>query len=414
MHIKRSTFTNFSKKLFIEETLMHIYCFFLILGTKINNIDMTSVVAILFFVFILRERLQHLKYHKIINILLVLLGILTLHSFLSVMLNHSLDYQLFFRYIRCTINVISITFVVYNCRLSPICILKIVRNILLIQAVCIILGAINLEIAQVLTRYSNFNKELRLFRNSGLLAGFDIAGLLMCLGFCINLVYRILIKKKQMVGFIVFITSILFTSRFSMLLLAAIMFLSLLILWKHKCYAEFTILLVPLCTLVILATILVSTTVTGLSEEHVLGVESYILMKLEVWINKFSVSDIYSIINQHFDFSKLSHLWFGDGILIDADPGYTITIYSIGLIGCLESISYFLIVYLKARPNKAMYDNSSNLLCFSIFIWFIIVIFFDLKNNYFFTRNITELGMILWILLLRMRREQQNELKIHC
>lgn len=126
-------------------------------------------------------------------------------------------------------------------------------------------------------------------------------------------------------------------------------------------------------------------------------------------MDSYADTNIESTFLNHFNFDGLSltNIIFGIAANVNQDPGYTTTIYSIGIIGLTLSMIWYLKVFVdtfrvKNQLIKQKYNfREINYINQIIVIMILITFGLSIKNNYFFTGTYFEILVIFISLLYR-------------
>lgn len=381
-----------------------IYFFFILYGPKFGTYVDTSIifgfVGIIFCLF------TQVKINKRYIIYIIMLLFILMYLLCVMIIYENFDVVLIGRYIRALVSMCSIWLVITHTKASAYDLQNCLIFVLLIHAVAVILtGVINIEWQHDISWFTGYQKKLHLYRSTGLMMGFDMAGLLCILGFLLALTQTNSTHKlKYYICEIVFVFAIFFTSRFSMTILLLCAFVFYYIYREDKSKRiERMLCLMFICLGIIPVLLLLSSTTTIFASIQSLLVETF----PKTWglvtkfISSYNETDLAIVTSNHFDFTELTEMQiiFGSGINGGGDPGYTRMIYAIGIFGLILSMLFYLIIVIDVIKQNKIIKNTQNWysyrqISFIIVMMFSLMLILDFKNIYFFTTTYFEIFII--------------------
>jgi hypothetical protein len=394
---------------YMHEAVLFIYFFFIVFGAKIGFLDVSFFAGLVGIVFALRKY-PRLCFNKKILFLAFLIIMIMGIALLSILINQVTEVTWVLRYIRVLVNFISIYLVISTLNIRPQRLLKIIINILLIHAVVVIIGAINIDFQAFISNFTGYSKSTRVGRSTGLTIGFDIAGILVSIGFIGTVILRIISNKSKVLQLLIFAIAGMLTTRFTMILILAMLLVGIFIFKKYKCRIELFLCttLFTLSALISVSIFTISVNLGGVYNKIVVGNDFIggLVFKL---VDSYHKTNFSQVTQSHYDFESLNNWFIGDGYLYTADPGYTITLYSMGILGVLLSLLFYL--YILRICFKSSTNNYGKNMRILVTAWVLVVIVFNAKNSYMFTRNISEVGFILFFIFMSFN-EWNNKLSL--
>jgi hypothetical protein len=397
--------------LMLGNVLAFIFVFFSIFGMKIAYFDLSIFIPCSIVLLYLANR-------PLLNFdgkLLVAAGLVaTLLSYQTIiqLIYHTFDFDSLLRLVRALLVCILLAVVVGCGFFSRDQILSAVFYSLLLHVFMIDAAALFYPLNDFLSSISG-NEKIRPLRASGLLAGFDIAGLLCLLGL-LMLLLKIHIPNsiwKLIIFCFVFVLGSFFTSRVSMaILLIFLGFFFLVYIFDKKTKSSRKFLLVPVFMI-----------------SGYIFIAEYLIPIVEVTftLGIFDVSNILreEIISRHAVQSSESFLWsdmlylpnsfvatvFGTGSdELQSDVGYVKDIFRYGIVGMIFSFLIYYYLYSIGRGFLRLSCDKNYLLLLRIV--FVLVFILTFKNNYFFTRAIFPVILLL-VCIPIVRRGRGSSMK---
>lgn len=385
---------------------IYIYLFFLLYGPKLFGYVDTSILANAAALFFLSN--LSLKLTPILNILaLWILFIIACYMGVAIYYD-TVDIVFLGRLIRSLVSFFCVYgFCSYYANEPLENKLNWITNVLLIHAIIVIVSAVFfIELQEYLSIISDYNKRPRLFRSTGLMAGFDMAGLICNVG-----VVTVLIKKKfNLILFLIFFTAVIFTSRFSILTLFCVLILYIIAIRTDGGIFKFTCVLLTLLPIGLVGFILFVLTTSG------------IFFDMDIPLLK-TVSSLFTEISWTYAQTDLSEttktqlvfpdsfftFLFGLGFYGGGDPGYVRIINCVGFLGLCSMMLWHVYLF-----YAFFYTNSLVLSCkkqkiFLGFFFIAVLIFLNFKNSYFYTGTFFELILYLCYNYMLSKKQIKNE-----
>lgn len=381
-----------------RKCIVFIYVFFLFFGPKIGEyIDSSIVASILTILFIAKKNhskisLDTYVVRRITGILLIIL-----YTIIVSIYNRYFDITFYGRMIRSLCSIFSIYLFIHNTSISRKEINDIVIYVLLIHAIIVLVSAtVFIDLQYFLRPFNGYRKKIRQYRSTGLMMGFDMSGVLCNLG----LVLVLSKKNLNIVHFLIFSISTLFTSRFSVIFLIVVTLAYMFVNRKNAdTRMKKIILFVTIIPTAVFSFLLLSITISDLGFfQSSLSTTFPTIYRFAATVNYAykSTETLNMMGTKHF---MLNSDWFltlvGTGIYGGADPGYTRIINCIGIIGLIIVILWhyysFRGVIVHSRITNQS-DKYSRIFIFGSLI--LVLVLLDFKNCYFFTGTFFEFMMI--------------------
>lgn len=389
-----------------KEMLLFLYFYFVVFGNKLGSVDFNfsvSVLGILVVIYNKRSIVFPIVCRKLFLIIVSVFSI----ALISSLYNGNLDFNSVFRYIRVGISFLSIVLVVMNSRITYIRALEMLITVILIHSIISVLGAFNLDFQRLISSFTGYSRVYHLGRSTGLTIGFDIGGIISLIGLFLVSVYIIITGKKRTLSLIIFSLAAVLTTRFNMVLFLITLVILFFLFKKYKRRYELALIVMLFSFIGIISLSIIGSTILVNNGYNVPSIiydfDSTIARTLQY---SYAQSDITKVIDHHYDFSKINNWFIGDGYIPSVDPGYTITIYSIGIVGLVMSVVFYFTIIRNCTVKFFGQAIEMKLIAFSLVYWVVVVLAMSAKNNYLFTRNISELGFIM--LCIYMNYKGQN------
>ena len=395
----------FLKKNTVKNFGLFLYIFMLIFGPLIGLFDLSIIFSLLGILVSLAVKTSFKIKINPQMILIYTIILLTLITTISFLYNNTFNIVLLIRPLRVGLNILSTSMVISTFSVNSKFIIRAVIYSILIHAIIVLISANNADLQVSLSHITGYNKMPVVYRSSGLTPGFDISGLIICLGFFLSVIDRVLYHRNNIIIQIVLSIAVLFTSRFSIILYGSVLLISLYFFKKNKCGLEYY--LFSFVTMVIfiiglsLASMSIATSNLNLNYSN-----RFFNIK---WINDivislrsaYAFSDVNKIAGNHFDLSELNNWLIGDGYYPSVDPGYTVSIYSTGFIGLVFSLSFYVyILIFSIKKYKSSKDLNSQMVSIYLIFWALCILIFNFKNDYFFSSYTNEMGVIILSVLM--------------
>ena len=226
-----------------------VLLFVIIYGFSISDVDMrypALLTCAIFLFFSIKKIVFPVEFLKVLLFLLALSS----YSLIISTFHQTADYFETFRYLRCMVSTIVIFLFVWKYDLCPQKMVKILRVLLLLNAVSVIMGIVWPEFKNIILPISQYHKFFTAYRSTGLLNGDDAAGFFIMFGLVLETVRSIYYKKNLLTKsvFIYAIASI-FVSRFTVVFVTLVLFIDLFLLFYKRNYKQavgLLILLIPI------------------------------------------------------------------------------------------------------------------------------------------------------------------------
>ena len=233
----------------------------------------------------------------------------------------------------------------------------------------------------VIHDFIGFSKSHKDFRSTGLTMGYDVNGLILL----ITGYYLYLVRGKTLVSFVVFIVA-LFTSRVTIILsLLSLIVITIMKIGQRKNIAR--------------GIVLIAGVSIGLYSFYQ-SMGRFLLASVTLTQSSDLISTSYSrttskgLLETLFVVPGDVITWiFGRSIFPKTDSGYLQMIFACGMLGLIMTIFYyFSLRSLALRNLKGLKFNSGKLFINLIFFFTFLL---SIKNQYFFTRGIFELTVLI-------------------
>ena len=376
----------------------YIYIFFILFGPKVGSYIDTSILANLcvFFLFT-KKRAYRFSIDSRVTQLLQGLVILIVYSVFISLINSHIDIVFYGRMVRTICSICGLWVFIKESGCSKARLEEVLTNILIIHALFIIISAVfYTDMQEKLRWFTAYDKHVRQYRSTGLMAGFDMAGLLCNIGILLVLIN----EKFNIVKYMIFSLAVMFTSRFSLVSYVVLAALYLIMI-KNKSIERLKkiVLLATLIPITLFGLCVFALTTTNtLFSGNVSWIESS-FPRIYNWAlsvnDAFARSDGQFVFRQQFQFSDdLFDLIFGKSVYGGGDPGYTRFINAIGILGLVGVLAWH-IRLLKTILKTKCTLNENNIKKFKLLCFSIIIIGLDFKNSYFFTGTFFEVMLLM-------------------
>lgn len=355
-----------------------VFIFTLIFAPKIGPIDFSLVIPFLLLLTCLRLDLKigsvELKFFLLFSAVLI-------YQFSISFYNGVPDIQPIARLVR---GLLQALFLYLFMASSPLVRIKngidIFYYCAIAHSIIVVLGAVIPELNLILSLISG-NEKSPSFRSSGLLAGFDISGMISA----IALLYFQLFKSNGSVSFkdVLFLTfiflSCVFTSRVSIFLGGLILcFILVNFLKSKRLPLSFKLISGLFFTVYIFSFIICSIIIIEFSfEVGIIEIPTSFYSQLAY---VFAANSYETLLNMFFLPDTFLNTLFGLGQEVGkTDVGYVINVYRFGVVGMfLAGITYIYAVFSIRRGNMRRF----------LYLFLAIMLLLNFKNDYFFVRGI--------------------------
>lgn len=396
---------------------LFLFAFTMIFSFNIHGTDLKILIYAFWIIKIGIKKINNVNRKIKINLyefkLIVLIMIIIFYVMFITLINQHNEISVSLRYFRAILSFIVIILFFQDKKYEPKVVINTIEMILLIHSISIIIGVIFPNFKDYIVFISNYEKKFLEARSTGLVSGYDFAGLLCNLGLILNFLVNIINKKKIItIKTIIFIMAAAFTSRYSMVV-------TILILVTVFIYEIFKLnireiirigkYVIPLCLLIFLFLIL--TTELNVDLRRTLFDQIPIMKKLYNEII-YSYADYSgrSTVTNHYYIDPNINLIFGEGYIPkNVDPGYIRNLYFMGIIGILLQGLFYFIIFLYANKMRKINSNKE-IKIIALFIMFMIIALFvmEFKLTFIFSSITFELMIILLVYLLSYKESIPN------
>jgi hypothetical protein len=383
-----------------KNIIYFILIFLIVFGNKINNIDISILSA--FLGLLLTSSLKKIKINVIFIRMTIILSIIIIYILFMFIFNYKPSNYFVLRYLRAFLGLLFIPFFAQSYPIENKNKIKYLIFVLLIHSIFTIFGSFNLDFQRYISLFTGYDKTIRFFRSTGLTIGYDMSGLINILGFFLSIIYIVYNKNKLIIRLFpyIFFLSAFLTSRVNIFLIILFTFLiSLYLINKNKkIYGYFLlflfiIMLIPAIILIDITTN-INLQITNLLIEIFPSIGNFV-SSIETYFSNYLVENIFK---QQYNFSEINNIFFGDMQNPSLDPGYTKSIYMIGIFGIILILFYYFyiikIVKLMRKTFKKNMNYFFNDISIFIIVSVIIILFLNFKNLYFHTRYVDQIILI--------------------
>lgn len=378
-----------------KEVEAFVFFTMLFFSPKIGSyLDLSLITGLLM---ILISGSGMIKISKLSRRLVFLIIFMVVYDLIISAINLTIDVTFVGRMIRSLISVIAIEMYLKSRKINRLEALGLLSNVLLIQAILVILtSTIFVSWQENLRIISSFATHVRKYRSTGLLTGFDISGLVCVLG----LIFTVSCRKTgviELLKIISFIVATFFTSRFSLVFLFVVLTFYVILTFKNrsKRLLRFVFIIASILCALFAFTLFAST-----SKNHLLMIS---LPENLSWINEivdkiqvaYASSDIEDgfMRNWNMPSDPLGQI-FGLGTYGGGDIGYVRMVNSTGIIGLLFTIYWHFYLFRSSLSLDIKIKELKKEHVFIVASFLFVIVFMDFKNCYFFTSTFFEIMMI--------------------
>lgn len=396
---------------------LFLFAFTMIFSFNIHGTDLKILIYAFWIIKIGIKRINNINREIKINLyefkLIVLIMIIIFYVMFITLMNQHNEIGVSLRYFRAILSFIVIILFFQDKKYEPKVVINTIEMILLIHSISIIIGVIFPNFKNYIVFISNYEKKFLEARSTGLVSGYDFAGLLCNLGLILNFLVNIINKKKIItVKTIIFIIAAAFTSRYSMVITMLILIMVFLYeIFKLNIREILRIgkYVIPLCLLIFLFLIL--TTELNVNLRKTLFDQIPMMKKIYNEII-YSYADYSgrSTVSNHYYIDPNINLIFGEGYIPkNVDPGYIRNLYFMGIIGILLQGLFYFIIFLYANKMRKINSNKE-IKIIALFIMFMIIALFvmEFKLTFIFSSITFELMIILLVYLLSYKESIPN------
>ncbi|WP_316269293.1 hypothetical protein [Claveliimonas bilis] len=373
----------------------------IIYGFSAFGTDMRYPFLVIAFFYLCVKSKEFCVPKSILNILIFLLGS-SLYSMIVAVLNSTGDYFETLRFCRCIITCIIIAVFVRCYRLQPTQALRLIEIILFLNAVVILITVLLPDTKPMFQVINQYTKSYSRWRAIGLLNGEDAAGFFCNLGMIIETIIRIYNKKKLISWkVIVYVVATIFTSRMAILFLVAILVIDFVIACRRREYESafgIVMVLLPIGLVGGILWIITTNVALGLRETVYNAFPFLRTLYSELTVGYLDYGEYSGAVSRHFSLEGLDffQIIFGAGYRtgLRRDIGYIKTIYSIGVVGVIAELSFYIrsmnLVNIKRFDDEYTYIR----VIYGIFV--LLLILWEMKNSFIFSNGVFELYILLF------------------
>lgn len=399
-YIKRIVYE--SKTSNLEITL---FLFSMVFLTEINGLDIRIFVS-LFWLFraliLARTRGNSITLKPIyMKYTIFLVGIIS-YSLFIVLINQSYYFFAPLRYLRALLTLLTIVIYMNTTNVKPQAFVDAAINCLLIHAVIILAEMVNSNIENYISVISGYSIRSIDYRKSGLVAGYDTAGTFVNIGFVISTISLIVSNcKKYIWPSCVFAIAVFMTSRLSSVILVVILFLFSFIAKKYKRtgVSIFLAVILGVTGTAALIFLVLSMQIAPSLQETILSNVPFIQELFSKMTINYSNYDVFHVISSQISIPTGFSFFWGLAEPAGVDPGFIKTIYSIGYIGLVAVLGFYLHLFIRStkrlknitRPDELKFEQ---VCLYSSVFMLAILMFMDIKLSFLFATGTYELAII--------------------
>lgn len=378
----------------LDSALCFLFVSFAILGYKISYFDLQIFVPCVILIATSISGKKILFNKDILSICGLTAALLVYQSFLQIIVA-DFDLDSLLRLLRALIFCILMAAVVGSNSFSSIEIKNSIFITLLFHAITINLAATVPSVNEFFSQLSE-NDRVRPFRASGLLAGFDMAGLLCIIGttMLLSRTYRPRIAANYVLYLLIFAVGCYFTSRVTLGLLFVI-YIAYFIPFLFRERSIIKRFLISMLAGVLLVYVFQKYFLPIIDVTFSLGYFNVDRDLREEIVSRHAVQNTDSFLWSDMIFfpTNFWEICFGTGVDAPSDVGYIKDVFRYGLLGVgLSFVIYFKIYRIGIRGARI---NKRETYLSMIKMSFLLILLLTFKNNYFFTRTIFPLIFLL-------------------
>lgn len=379
---------------FGKDFLCFLFIFPFLFGNKIGYFDLSIFVPLIILI-VIRDNVR--KFDKKFVISAIMIAVLLTYQIFLQLIWHVSDIDSILRLSRALIACFIVAAFANTTLFSAHQIIRVLFYALLIHSIVVVVAAL-VEPINIALAYFSDNQRVLPSRASGLLAGYDIAGLFCVIG-SLMLSFKIYLPRNNFIYTIfqiIFGVGCFFTSRISialfLLFFIPINFLSLANS-KVSILFKFVVFSISFVAIGFIFWKYIAPIVDVTFSLNLISVDDDLFSKITA-SNAVQSSNEFLWADMFFLPSGVLNSIFGTGTeALQSDVGYIKDIFRYGFIGVFYSI--FIYGYLYHHAKKALkLKRWKNYLKFLAIIFFLIF-FMTFKNNYIFTRGIFSLILLI-------------------
>jgi hypothetical protein len=388
--------------------LNHLITYFVLFNNfyafRISGIDFLVFGNFFGLILLLRKKIIISK-----NALFLCFILLINIGYISILLLSTGVSELFIinRLIRTLVGIILLSLIFDNLKLSSKYLIKALFIILLINSVTIILQTVFPSFEQFYGKLIQYPKPLFIYRSIGLIGGYDAAGFVCAIG--LSLSYLLIIyqpQNKYYLASFVFFISICLTGRTGMVVGTFITIFFLLFNFKNKPGSISFFKIFFLCSFIILISKSIYELINFSLETDITTIPRILFFD----INEFDAAYASQTPKVWSEMWKLPNtFWetlFGTGVNPNIDIGYVNMIHMVGVFGLLLTFLFYAFIlrclhkfFILGSNLDKLSNESFKILTKLFIIIFALLIVYNMKHLYFFSRNFTEIIVIIFLTL---------------
>lgn len=380
-----------------------LFIFTMVFFVRIKGVDVRAIVSLVWIIRALMNVRKEISFKRNSIIYFSLIFIILIYSALVLLINQSTYWFMLLRYIRALISLLTITVYFYAFNIKPRKLIDSMLTCLLIHSTIIIVEMIIPNLETYVSGISGYSIRQIDYRASGLVSGYDFAGIIANIGFVISTVSIIITKQKKYIWrSCVFAISVFMTSRINVIVLVGILVILVFIARKHK-RKGITVGLTVILSIVAIAALIfmvLSMNILPSLRENILNNIPIVRQLYSKMVNNYADYNLTGIIAQQVQFPIGIQFILGLASTADVDPGFIQTIYANGYIGAIINLGFYLYLFNqnKKRIKKTAiiyepYDYKWVCL-YSTAIILTIIMLMDIKLSFFFSAGTFEITMI--------------------
>jgi len=381
----------------ISSLLYFLFCFALVFAPKFGVVDFAILLPAMLLPFIFFNKRWKISRHFFSLAMMVVA--LIVYQLCVQMVNQNFQFAAVGRLMRALVTTIIVGFLFGTANNDDLGrkVFRALLAALAFHAFLIVVAAFVYPFNEFLSLISG-NDRVRMYRASGLMAGFDIAGFLNIIGIAM-IIFRVYAIKSTVVNLlllILFFLSCYFTSRVSMVISGLLLLVYAVTLLRSSEISLFNRIVMFL--ILIFFTYEIAYKVMEIFEVTMaLGLIDVDPMIATGVVTRHAVLDPRDFLWKSMFFVPDS-MWqfiFGTGgDVLDSDVGYVKEIFRYGVVGLVFAVISHIIFTFKifdSRFRLNLHSRSGRLVVFVFFAMFLLT----LKNNYIFVRGVFPVYLIL-------------------
>ena len=389
---------------------LFLFAFTMIFSFHIYGIDLKILIYAFWIIKISMKKINNRKIsvnlyeYKLINLIMIIISYI---MFITLINQHN-EISMSLRYFRAIVSFVIIILFFQDKEYKPKVVINTIEIILLIHSISVIIGIIFPDFKNYIVFISNYEKKFLEARSTGLVSGYDFAGLLCNLGLILSFLIRVINKKKIVtIKTVIFILAAIFTSRYSIvitILILIIVFLYEIFKLNIREIIRIGKYVIPLCLLIFIFLVLTTELNLNLRETLFNQIPGLKTLYNEI-IYSYADYSGRSTVSNHYYIDPNINFIFGEGYIPqNVDPGYIRNLYFMGIFGLALQSLFYLSIFLYVNKIRKINKNK-DIKIIALFIMFMIIALFvmEFKLTFIFSSITFELMIILLVYLLRYK-----------